>query len=238
MSACAACDHNSARSRIRKSMEIHGNHTVTRTCYHLVISFPRTLCQSSAEVERDSGLAKEIVRALSREKKNVACVRWPRYITTCNHKIAQAFFPCFYTLVCLKTCLQRISKDFETLNCKVSQLPDSQQVELEVRGIKADVKEMTDDRNEYTFNIMMISTRRIRIVGTLMPVHRIYIIMIIHNIYYTERNNMPSSLITTHAWYSTIRLACNLQKLGCIQLQNDFNSLQLPSTAKTTSQFI
>ena len=58
-----------------KSMEIHGNHTVTRTCYHLVISFPRTLCQSSAEVERDSGLAKEIVRALSREKKNVACVR-------------------------------------------------------------------------------------------------------------------------------------------------------------------
>ena len=59
----------------------------------------------------------------------------------------------------------------------MSQLPDSQQVELEVRGIKADVKEMTDDRNEYTFNIMMISTTRIRIVVTLMPVYRIYIII-------------------------------------------------------------
>ena len=47
----------------------------------------------------------------------------------------------------------------------MSQLPDSQQVELEVRGIKADVKEMTIDRDKYTFNIM-ISTTRIRIVGT------------------------------------------------------------------------
>lgn len=123
--------------------------------------------QSSPEVERDSGLAKEIVRELSREKKEFSIrkrTKIYKHIShmICNHKIVQTFFPCFYNWkhVCRGFLLK-----FETLSCEVSQLPDSQQVELEVRGIKADVKEMTIDRDKYTFNIM-ISTTRIRIVGT------------------------------------------------------------------------
>lgn len=132
--------------------DIHGNHTVTNPHLRLseTLDLPKRLLGNSAAKKKEFSIRKR-----TKIYKHISHM-------ICNHKIVQTFFPCFYNWkhVCRGFLLK-----FETLSCEVSQLPDSQQVELEVRGIKADVKEMTIDRDKYTFNIM-ISTTRIRIVGT------------------------------------------------------------------------
>lgn len=170
--------------------------------------------QSSPEVERDSGLAKEIVRELSREKKEFSIrkrTKIYKHIShmICNHKIVQTFFPCFYNWkhVCRGSLLK-----FETLSCEVSQLPDSQQVELEVRGIKADVKEMTIDWDKYPRRCPFCEIRCL-----CLWCRKLY------------------------AWYSAIRLACNLQKLGYnskwLQLSSHLQQ-PLPSSYRVSRQEI
>lgn len=144
--------------------------------------------QSSPEVERDSGLAKEIVRELSREKKEFSIrkrTKIYKHIITYDLQ-SQDCTNIFPLLLQLKTCLQRISseiRNFELWGVSASRLSAGWVGSARHQG-RCEGDDYRPRQVHIQHHDINNKNKNSRNLGILMPVYRIYTeLWLIHNTY-------------------------------------------------------